>query len=83
MSEAFFEWPTAQSIIAWILMQNGREHECSKETACHLIRQPGSESLPITSGALAISGEVVIGLRDPGFKRYPAKGKRISLILHK
>ncbi len=75
MSEAFFEWPAAQAMVAWILMQDGRKQKCSKETACHFIRQSGSESLAVPSSALAISGKIIVRLRDTGFERTQPKVK--------
>ena len=44
MSQAFCEWPGAQAMVAWILMQNGGKQESPKETACRFIGQSGAKN---------------------------------------
>ena len=82
MSEAFFERPGAQAIVAWILMQGRTKQKSSKERGCHFISQSGSESLAVPGSALAIFGKIIVRLREAGLEGYPAKGERIAFILH-
>ena len=82
MSEAFFERPGAHTKVAWILMQDRRKQKSSKEPACRVISQSGSESLGVPGRALAIPGKIIVRLCEAGLESYPAEGERIGLIFH-
>ncbi len=82
MSEAFFERPGAQAIVAWILMQERRKQKSSEEPGSRFISQSGAESLAVPGSTLAISGKIIICLRETGLESYPANSERIGFILH-
>ena len=81
--EAFLEWPSAPTIVAWILMQDRRKQEGSKESTRGFIGQSGAESLAIAGSTLSIFGEIIVRLRETGIEGYPANREGIGFVLHK
>jgi hypothetical protein len=53
--EVFCERPGAQTILPWLLMQDGTNQKNSVEPACHFVSQSGTESLAVPSSVLAIA----------------------------
>ena len=62
--EAFCERPGAQTILPWLLMQDGTNQKNSEEPACHFVSQSGTESLAVPSSVLAIARRIIVRLRD-------------------
>jgi len=81
MPQPVFERPAAQAIIAGVLMQDSRKEKRSEESTRRLIRKSGSESLSVSGSALAVSGEIIVCLRQPGFECDPPICEWIGFIL--
>ena len=62
--EAFCERPGAQTILPWLLMQDGTNQKNSEEPACHFVSQSGTESLAVPGSVLAIARRIIVRLRD-------------------